>query len=458
MGLKQRTGTRPEDVAPDARTRAPYGPDTGNARAILGFFYEAIEKLNFNKLSYQAFDPPFIIMMNLRTSRRIVYLLISLFAFSLPINSLAQEWVVDLKEVKSLIEHWTEAHNTRDLPALERMYSDEVIFYAKTLPKVTCMGVKSKRLRSSRYFHLEITTNPVITTHSSKMIKAAFIKQVTSGTTTKDYDAYLLLKQIDGELLIVGESDLIADGEAGYSPDLGKELKQARLSEIPTAQDQKKLAEPDKRNSEERSVSSIDQKWIVIGFAGILISIIIYFTYKRLSTKQPRSFDKRDTDSNQLSPPEKVGLAFEKFVVNRFDNKYFKIIEWRGDKIVNGIYAESSKYPDLEIQFRFGGESRTFALECKYRRTLIKGEFKLEKKQFDNYSNFKNSKKISVYVALGLGGNPENPNDLFIIPLDAFNADGIIRYETILAFYNNPKMNFFYDLQKNELRYSRRPQ
>ena len=35
------------------------------------------------------------------------------------------------------------------------------------------------------------------------------------------------------------------------------------------------------------------------------------------------------------------GLAFEEFIVKRFDTNFFTVKEWRGDKQVDGVYALS---------------------------------------------------------------------------------------------------------------------
>jgi hypothetical protein len=63
------------------------------------------------------------------------------------------------------------------------------------------------------------------------------------------------------------------------------------------------------------------------------------------------------------------GFAFEQFIVQQFATykAFFKLHEWRGDKYHNGIYALSTKYPDLEYEYSYKDYSRRFAVECKYR-------------------------------------------------------------------------------------------
>ena len=60
-------------------------------------------------------------------------------------------------------------------------------------------------------------------------------------------------------------------------------------------------------------------------------------------------------------------------MVAKFSKKYFKLKEWAGDKYVNGTYAETNFHPDLVFKFTLKGESKTFAVECKWRKELYKG-------------------------------------------------------------------------------------
>lgn len=84
-------------------------------------------------------------------------------------------------------------------------------------------------------------------------------------------------------------------------------------------------------------------------------------------TSSPLS-EAKSCNSGTQSPKEK-GDAFEPYVVRNFNLKYFTLQEWRGDKYVDGVYAVSNHFPDLEIVFTL--ESRnikdTFVIECKWR-------------------------------------------------------------------------------------------
>jgi hypothetical protein len=80
---------------------------------------------------------------------------------------------------------------------------------------------------------------------------------------------------------------------------------------------------------------------------------------------------------------------------------------------------ELNYYPDLEVVCTLPNELRRFALECKYRPSLQDGfvEFAYDE-QLKRYKNFEDVEKLPLVIVLGIGGNPESPTALYLIPLD----------------------------------------
>jgi hypothetical protein len=141
------------------------------------------------------------------------------------------------------------------------------------------------------------------------------------------------------------------------------------------------------------------------------------------------------------------GNEFEKFIVQKFNKKYFKIMEWAGDKYINGIYAETSTQPDLRIKFSLYDIEKEFAVECKYRSYFYKGGIDWAKdNQRANYQNYSEAKGIVTFVAIGVGGKPDNPDELFIVPLQELTSD-FISQEDLMAFKKTDfqQNKFFFD-------------
>ncbi|MEW5947835.1 MAG: hypothetical protein AB1711_00270 [Thermodesulfobacteriota bacterium] len=138
--------------------------------------------------------------------------------------------------------------------------------------------------------------------------------------------------------------------------------------------------------------------------------------------------------------------------MHKFNPKYHKVKEWRGDKFANGIYAESTKYPDIEIEICLKDTKKIFAVECKWRSSYFKNGIQwARKEQICNYKRYAEEKNIPVFIVIGVGRHPEDPEDVFVIPL----VDRTEPFLTLdfLAKYKMLDKNkyFFFDLKKSVL-------
>ena len=112
------------------------------------------------------------------------------------------------------------------------------------------------------------------------------------------------------------------------------------------------------------------------------------------------------------------GREFEDFVLELFnlhDDNAFILKEWQGDKTLGDICPESNRHPD----FVFDYQGKGFAVECKWREKLSPN---MEKDLFPAdkiaiYQQFSAERNIPVFIVLGVGGEPSNPELLYNIPL-----------------------------------------
>ncbi len=157
-----------------------------------------------------------------------------------------------------------------------------------------------------------------------------------------------------------------------------------------------------------------------------------------------------DFDENKAK-----GDAFEKYVVKNFDTHYFTLQEWRSDKYVDGIYAVSNHFPDLEVTFTFRKKniSETFAIECKWRKSYYRNGIEwAQDYQIKNYKEYADKLSIPVYVVIGVGGEPEKPNELFIVPLAEMNSNTISKSELRNYKKDLSDKKFFWDYENNKLK------
>lgn len=162
----------------------------------------------------------------------------------------------------------------------------------------------------------------------------------------------------------------------------------------------------------------------------------------------PRS---ADAETEKLERDKKNGDDFEKFIVQKFDKKYFKIKEWAGDKYVNGLYAETTQNPDILFEFKLKDEIRLFSVECKWRKKLFKNgvEFASDS-QLARYRKFESERSIPVFVAIGISGEASHPDHLYMIPLKNIMST-FLTIEELKSFEKKDDRNFFYHMKTNAI-------
>jgi len=167
----------------------------------------------------------------------------------------------------------------------------------------------------------------------------------------------------------------------------------------------------------------------------------------------------KTTDVTPAAEEEKTakekGDAFEHYVISKFDRNFFRLKDMRSDKGVKGFYPESNKYPDLVLEYK--PSSSQFAVECKWRAGWWRREGGEESidwaggdKKIQNYNEYAEKNNIPVFVVIGLGGEPDKPEKLFVAPLNALKY----RYakRAYLEKFLKNDSNFFFDHKRMTLR------
>ncbi len=174
--------------------------------------------------------------------------------------------------------------------------------------------------------------------------------------------------------------------------------------------------------------------------------------------------DQKDTDANlneiddnntdnDLTESEEKGRAFEEYVVSHFNKKYFTLKEWRGDKYYEGNYAESNRYPDMEYEFSLDGKTVPFAVECKWRNKFNNEWITwATEEQADIYRKFEKDSDMPVFVVIGVGGTPSEPEQVYAVPLRVLKMN-IAKKDYIHDFMREDKeKNFYLDIENMLLR------
>jgi len=148
----------------------------------------------------------------------------------------------------------------------------------------------------------------------------------------------------------------------------------------------------------------------------------------------------------------KQGALFEDYVRLLFNQNSFYLRKWRkSGTIPKDASTLEYSYPDLELNF--GGKNRhPFAVECKWRSRFRDGKISWAKKeQISRYVDFQNKTTMPVFVAIGVGGLPNNPEKLFVIPLNNIQIYTDVYENKLGLFKRNPKRRFYYNTAQLKL-------
>lgn len=161
----------------------------------------------------------------------------------------------------------------------------------------------------------------------------------------------------------------------------------------------------------------------------------------------------RDPETKKLDKNKEKGNDFEAFIVRKFSKKYFKLLDWAGDKYVEGIYAATTPQPDLKMRFKMKDVEVDFAVECKYRSFLpSSGVEWCTETQLKKYRNFAEETNMPVFLALGIAGLASQPEELFIVPLAKIETVLLSRdFLKIYKKWNFRDNDLYFNCEKNSL-------
>lgn len=172
----------------------------------------------------------------------------------------------------------------------------------------------------------------------------------------------------------------------------------------------------------------------------ILILVAAFFYYRRnRAIPKKKSFAGRERfvpykKSFAASEPfgsgsqsYAIGEGFERYVQDvLFHNRDFILVEKTHNYAENSHrYVESSLKPDFTFRPRYGGEQ--FYVEAKYRSKYYDIVQWCKPYQLDRYKQI--DKHTTVYIAIGIGGSPNAPKYVYVIPLSALD------YNTFEPYY-----------------------
>lgn len=150
---------------------------------------------------------------------------------------------------------------------------------------------------------------------------------------------------------------------------------------------------------------------------------------------------------NDASDSYEKGALFETFITTLFNQKRFTLETWRkAQRITNGVYPFNMSYPDLQMVF-VGKRQYRFAVECKWRKEFKGGKISWVNNysQICIYEQFESRFRMPVFIAIGIGGTPSDPEKLYLTPLSNLGVATDVYESELIPYKRKPTHSFFYD-------------
>ena len=149
---------------------------------------------------------------------------------------------------------------------------------------------------------------------------------------------------------------------------------------------------------------------------------------------RPYSSVYRRIKSLTMSDEVLKGREFEDHVLELLDlqhNKKLTLKEWCGDKSLPGIYPEGNSNPDLVLEY----DGKPFAIECKWRSHIPSdiGKELLPPDRVSLFTNYSQKNHLPVFLLLGIGGLPTDPDLLYLVPIGKNLSTTDIIHEEVRA-------------------------
>jgi hypothetical protein len=401
---------------------------------------------------------------------------------------------VSMREIELLIEEWNIVHNGRDVKGLEEVYDSTLLFYTHQVKREDAIRQKQLTFDADRRFRQRIASDIRFTGFTKGIVKCDFIREVREGSRWRPYESYLLVRIDSAGNRIVGESDYLTDKTLGF--DLDEALAQKRLFAQP---DSLQTVVPEAVSGVSWTKMLSDQftfpdifspgrtVTIPVGYVVMLIAFIVaggliifltnsvrgrkhrvktttnYYDAGNAETltddktkpngKHHRNGNARASfnDHLKISTNRERQITFESFVMTLFDPMYFSYKVLKARAAAMAIVVNDEQEHLLEIQFRNkAGEARTFFVQCLFLNDILVERhvrlFSAERLSLNRQAAA--DAQVDLYYVVGMGGEPDHPTELYIIPGD------LLKHETVLKDALKPfrKLGmFFYNSSTGKL-------
>lgn len=374
-------------------------------------------------------------------------------------HTLGQSKVINTLAIEKLVEEWNNIHNERQTKAFTNVYGGALLFYAKDVSRTKAINDKKRMFRNRPEFRQRIVNDIAYTIYNDGIIKCDFIKETKIGDKWRTFPSYLLIKSEERGYRIVGESDYATDKRANFTLQLGAPMVMeiTPKSTVPTATDSvpvQAMKLPTELASAAKDMISVPREdvFMLMGLiAGcgflIFVSDAIHQRRQRRQAQQanvgpddygqtiaitaddvvavsaPRPM--REESQQPAAAPGEAFIdienrlkqsAFRDYVVAHLESLRFSYLKPKSARDRDGEPLYNDAGPVLEFQVQDSdGSLRNFGIQSLYREDTSDPLIHLFSKDTLRF-NRQFHKEVDLYYLVGLGGPPDKPNQMFLIP------------------------------------------
>lgn len=383
------------------------------------------------------------------------FVLLFLFAIMHPAG-VSQRMQVDTKEIEPLIREWNYANNFRSSESFGNVYAPKLLFYTQELSRDRAVALKREMFRQKPQFRQRINLPITYTPFSSGVIKCDFTKEVLEGGEWRQYPSYLLFSYDGNRYTIVGESDYATDNTLAYQLDIGEPMEigssagadpvlNDSTSNLALSQNEEQSEKAFSQQDNARGPEQSSQDTIAIPkiYIFVLLGLLLITGIVILMRKKPRKAA-APAGEKPVSPPAKAEAdeaynvirefnmqsVFEAFVITLFDPLYFRHRRPKAERVLAGKRSEGETLPDLEFEFNYKETHVRLAIKCLYYKNGGTNELQLfSSERQEAFRQFEEGSGMPLYYVVGIGGTPDDPRELYLIPARAVEKEFLTRAE-----------------------------
>ncbi len=187
----------------------------------------------------------------------------------------------------------------------------------------------------------------------------------------------------------------------------------------------------------------MQKKMGYILIAGV-VALVVWGVVAMLKPKKELSVEAEPVEGVDSNAE---GLAFEEYVVQLFNNKFFTVKEMREEKQADGVFLE------MNFKLEAARIDANFAVECKWRKDFYKNGVRwASDEQIERYNEFSRERDLPVFVVIGVGGEPNDPKEMFVVPLEQLQKPFVRTRELKPYRRKNADAGFYWEAEEGVLR------